>query len=176
MLRPFWTLSLQIFPPSSTHYLLRPSESVLYLCSISSSFSPESSASTSSSKNLDRASVLQSGLTSLEPLKKQCLYRTIDWFTYSFCHGAEIKQFRALAGTNIQGRTPAPDPKEESYVLGRFSPNSEKVYGSRSSDDKDVAGTSLSSTSNSDAQVYKEKTLNRSKPKRKRKMELNWWR
>lgn len=158
---------LQILPPSFHHHLLRPSESIIHLCSIPSSTSIESS--TSSPSSTDKNAILQSGLDILEPLKSQCLFRTIDWFTYSFCHGTEVRQFRALPGTNGPHGTPAADPTQESYILGRFTPNSEKIYPDKDSKsnggDKNHLVSSqshttatLGSTSSSDTNVGKEKS------------------
>ncbi|KAJ7470676.1 hypothetical protein FB451DRAFT_1176626 [Mycena latifolia] len=75
----------------------------------------------------------------LLPLTGTCLYHRQPWFTYSYCHNEEIRQFREL----IQARplppgksslTPRPaagahrpeeDPDWESYTLGRAPPTPE---------------------------------------------------
>ncbi|KDN53452.1 hypothetical protein K437DRAFT_71946 [Tilletiaria anomala UBC 951] len=44
----------------------------------------------------ERKRIIAHGLTLLEPLKNYCLYQTADWFTYAFCHGRSIRQFKAL--------------------------------------------------------------------------------
>ncbi|KAJ7632532.1 hypothetical protein FB45DRAFT_912705 [Roridomyces roridus] len=58
----------------------------------------------------------------LLPLAGTCLYHRQAWFTYSYCHNEEIRQFREL----IQARPlptgahpPEEDPDWESYTLGR---------------------------------------------------------
>ncbi|KAJ7109287.1 hypothetical protein C8R44DRAFT_802106 [Mycena epipterygia] len=58
----------------------------------------------------------------LLPLTGTCLYHRQAWFTYSYCHNEEIRQFREL----IQARPlppgahrPEEDPEWESYTLGR---------------------------------------------------------
>ncbi|KAJ7740695.1 hypothetical protein DFH07DRAFT_838798 [Mycena maculata] len=58
----------------------------------------------------------------LLPLTGTCLYHRQAWFTYSYCHNEEIRQFREL----IQARPlptgahrPEEDPDWESYTLGR---------------------------------------------------------
>ncbi|KAJ7685098.1 hypothetical protein DFH06DRAFT_1157432 [Mycena polygramma] len=60
----------------------------------------------------------------LQPLSGTCLYHRQAWFTYSYCHNDEIRQFREL----IQARPlpgahrPEEDPDWESYTLGRAPP------------------------------------------------------
>ncbi|CCF48630.1 hypothetical protein NDA11_004561 [Ustilago hordei] len=89
----------------------------------------------------------------LDPLKKVCLYHTTDWFTYSFCHGKEIRQFRRLgpqsaahkafkkAGGGEAGKKaaleaaekvnsfvhPVADPEYPAFILGRWTPQSEEI-------------------------------------------------
>ncbi|KAJ1017753.1 hypothetical protein NDA16_005072 [Ustilago loliicola] len=91
----------------------------------------------------------------LDPLKKMCLYHTTDWFTYSFCHGREIRQFRRLssqtaaqkafkkAGGGEAGKKaaleaaekvnsfvhPVADPEYPAFILGRWTPQSEEIVG-----------------------------------------------
>ncbi|KAJ7709999.1 hypothetical protein B0H17DRAFT_915783 [Mycena rosella] len=64
----------------------------------------------------------------LLPLTGTCLYHRQPWFTYSYCHNEEIRQFREL----IQARPlppgahrPEEDPDWESYTLGRAPPTPE---------------------------------------------------
>ncbi|KAF9483909.1 hypothetical protein BDN70DRAFT_873313 [Pholiota conissans] len=64
----------------------------------------------------------------LQPLSGTCLYHRQGWFTYSYCHNDEIRQFKELAST--QGRFPGTykpeeDPEWESYTLGRAPRNPE---------------------------------------------------
>lgn len=91
----------------------------------------------------------------LDPLKKVCLYHTAEWFTYSFCHGREIRQFRQLgptvaaakafkaAGGGEAGKKaamdaaekvnnakhPIADPEYPAFILGRWTPQNEDVVG-----------------------------------------------
>ncbi|KAF9453222.1 hypothetical protein P691DRAFT_781706 [Macrolepiota fuliginosa MF-IS2] len=58
----------------------------------------------------------------LKPLTGTCLYHRHGWFTYSYCHNHEIRQFKELvpqtprlAGSYV----PEEDPEWESYTLGR---------------------------------------------------------
>ncbi|KIY62956.1 hypothetical protein CYLTODRAFT_426514 [Cylindrobasidium torrendii FP15055 ss-10] len=62
----------------------------------------------------------------LAPLAGHCLYHRQGWFTYSYCHGSEIRQFKErtnpppTAGkSQYAGYKPEEDPKWESYTLGR---------------------------------------------------------
>ncbi|KAK2466989.1 hypothetical protein APHAL10511_001247 [Amanita phalloides] len=59
----------------------------------------------------------------LQPLTGSCLYHRQGWFTYSYCHNNEIRQFREL---NYAGATkPEEDPEFESYILGKAPSKSE---------------------------------------------------
>ncbi|KAJ7219188.1 hypothetical protein GGX14DRAFT_590577 [Mycena pura] len=58
----------------------------------------------------------------LHPLSGTCLYHRQQWFTYSYCHNAEIRQFRELikARSLTSGpHQPEEDPNWEAYTLGR---------------------------------------------------------
>ncbi|KAL1713466.1 hypothetical protein EV715DRAFT_211580 [Schizophyllum commune] len=67
----------------------------------------------------------------LQPLTGTCLYVPSyhcypGWFTYSYCHGQQIRQFKELipstphaAISNAAGYRPAEDPEWDSYTLGR---------------------------------------------------------
>lgn len=95
-----------------------------------------------------RSRILRRAIELLSPLKETCLYHTLDWFTYSFCYGDAIRQFRALPGTTLPGKTPAIDSREDSYVLGRWNDGIEVIDGlshaqpSRSSDSDQNAPSS----------------------------------
>ncbi|KAK0526751.1 Protein OS-9 [Tilletia horrida] len=113
--------------------------------------------------------VLQQALVLLDPLKSpiaakppsgsslhnpasfssNCLYHTFDWFTYAYCHGRSITQFRALPQTigsaaelasalaesakDGKGQTivkriePRKDPQWPAFVLGRWSSDIERL-------------------------------------------------
>ncbi|KAK0554528.1 Protein OS-9 [Tilletia horrida] len=119
--------------------------------------------------------VLQQALALLEPLKlpaaksqsgsknsnpsgfqSHCLYHTIDWFTYAFCHGRTITQFHALpqtvgtvadlaaaladsaqdgSGTKqvVKRIEPRKDPEWPAFVLGRWSPDIDRLLDDEAS-------------------------------------------
>lgn len=76
-----------------------------------------------------RRRVLTNALHLLSSLKDTCLFHTFNWFTYSLCYGDAIKQFRALPGTMGGGKTPAMDPSQPSFVLGRWREGVEAIRG-----------------------------------------------
>ncbi|KAL1745634.1 hypothetical protein HDZ31DRAFT_81812 [Schizophyllum fasciatum] len=55
----------------------------------------------------------------LQPLTGTCLY--VRWFTYSYCHGQQIRQFKELIPSTPHAASyrPAEDPEWDSYTLGR---------------------------------------------------------
>ncbi|KAK7054998.1 Protein OS-9 [Paramarasmius palmivorus] len=53
----------------------------------------------------------------LQDLSGQCLYHRQGWFTYSYCHNHEIRQFKELPQSN--SHVPEEDPTWESYTLGK---------------------------------------------------------
>ncbi|KAF9005568.1 hypothetical protein BDQ17DRAFT_1353386 [Cyathus striatus] len=58
----------------------------------------------------------------LQPLTGTCLYHRQGWFTYSYCHNEEIRQFKELIPSHARAPgayTPEEDPEWESYTLGR---------------------------------------------------------
>ncbi|RDB21300.1 Protein OS-9 [Hypsizygus marmoreus] len=57
----------------------------------------------------------------LQPLSGTCLYHRQGWFTYSYCHNEEIRQFKEAQTPNSAGghRPPEEDPEWEAYTLGR---------------------------------------------------------
>ncbi|KAG2116768.1 uncharacterized protein F5147DRAFT_769126 [Suillus discolor] len=73
-------------------------------------------------ENIDQDTVLRNGWSLLEPLSGKCLYYRQSWFTYSYCHNQEIRQFKEL--THTQPRSPGAsepteDPEWEAFTLGR---------------------------------------------------------
>ncbi|KAF8320093.1 hypothetical protein DL93DRAFT_2164265 [Clavulina sp. PMI_390] len=57
----------------------------------------------------------------LQPMSQGCLYYTLGWFTYSYCHNKYVKQFREAPHAHPHppgGRIPVEDPEWESYYLG----------------------------------------------------------
>ncbi|KAF7984031.1 hypothetical protein HWV62_17545 [Athelia sp. TMB] len=64
----------------------------------------------------------------LQPLSGKCLYHRQQWFTYSYCHNQEIRQFRELPRNALApgaSHEPQEDPEWESYTLGRAPPTIE---------------------------------------------------
>jgi len=59
----------------------------------------------------------------LQPLSGTCLYHRQGWFTYSYCHNQEIRQFKELIPPHSRipagAYKPEEDPEWESYTLGR---------------------------------------------------------
>ncbi|CED82520.1 Protein OS-9 [Phaffia rhodozyma] len=57
----------------------------------------------------------------LSHLEGTCLYHRQGWFTYSYCHGSEVRQFREAARAwppLSEGWVPKEDPQYDAYVLG----------------------------------------------------------
>lgn len=137
--------------------LQRSSPTDLHLCSIpdftSSSAKEQRTADAGPSRS--RQDLLRNAQNLLEPLKKVCLYHTFDWFTYSFCYGREVRQFRRLGaqtaaqkafkaaggGTNGEKAAqeaakkvsslqhPIADPEYPAFILGRWTPQNEDIVG-----------------------------------------------
>ncbi|KDR81520.1 hypothetical protein GALMADRAFT_239520 [Galerina marginata CBS 339.88] len=64
----------------------------------------------------------------LQPLAGTCLYHRQGWFTYSYCHNDEIRQFKEVvpAQSRFPGtQKPEEDPGWDSYTLGRAPQNPE---------------------------------------------------
>lgn len=58
----------------------------------------------------------------LQPLSGTCLYHRQGWFTYSYCHNEEVRQFKEAVQANLHsagGYKPEEDPEWESYTLGK---------------------------------------------------------
>ncbi|CDR88787.1 uncharacterized protein SPSC_05619 [Sporisorium scitamineum] len=142
--------------------LQRTSPDEFQLCSIPD-FSHESAGKPSSSRQSasfagslrPRHELIRTAQALLDPLKKVCLYHTTDWFTYSFCHGREIRQFRQLgaqtaaqkafkaAGGGEAGKNaaieaaekiskqphPTADPDYPAFILGRWTRQNEDIVG-----------------------------------------------
>lgn len=73
-------------------------------------------------ENIDQDAVLRNGWSLLEPLSGKCLYHRQTWFTYSYCHNQEIRQFKELAHTQPRSAgayEPVEDPEWEAFTLGR---------------------------------------------------------
>ncbi|KAI8998526.1 hypothetical protein BD414DRAFT_512144 [Trametes punicea] len=58
----------------------------------------------------------------LQPLSGKCLYHRQGWFTYSYCHNSQVRQFHELHHQHIPSTgeyKPEEDPEWEAYTLGR---------------------------------------------------------
>lgn len=137
--------------------LQRSSPTSLHLCSIPDFSAPGSKApgNRNSTSISSRADLIQVAQRLLEPLKNRCLYHTVDWFTYSFCHGRDIRQFRLLtpqsaaadahkkAGGGNKGdkaaldaakrvaerKEPVADPIYPAFTLGRWRIENDDIVG-----------------------------------------------
>ncbi|KAF9246189.1 hypothetical protein BU15DRAFT_70301 [Melanogaster broomeanus] len=71
--------------------------------------------------DLDGDEMLRNSWSLLRPLSGKCLYHRQSWFTYSYCHDQEIRQFKELPLTHapIGPYEPAEDTQWESFTLGR---------------------------------------------------------
>ena len=79
-------------------------------------------------KELARAT--DRGLELLKDMEGKCLYYIPGWWSYSFCYNNKVEQFHALPPGN--GRPmypPTPDPRSNTFVLGRFSDQSVAAEG-----------------------------------------------
>ncbi|KAH7923498.1 hypothetical protein BV22DRAFT_1015312 [Leucogyrophana mollusca] len=76
-------------------------------------------------ENFDADTRLGHSWSLLQPLSGRCLYHRQTWFTYSYCHNQEIRQFRELPRTQPHppgGYEPIEDPDWEAFTLGRAPP------------------------------------------------------
>ncbi|GLB35036.1 putative glucosidase II beta subunit-like protein [Lyophyllum shimeji] len=55
----------------------------------------------------------------LQPLSGTCLYHRQGWFTYSYCHNEEIRQFKEATNSAGGHSPPQEDPDWEAYTLGK---------------------------------------------------------
>ncbi|KAG6850584.1 hypothetical protein H0H93_011252 [Arthromyces matolae] len=55
----------------------------------------------------------------LQPLSGNCLYHRQGWFTYSYCHNREIRQFKEATNSAGPHLPPQEDPEWESFTLGK---------------------------------------------------------
>ncbi|TGZ83921.1 hypothetical protein EX30DRAFT_338511 [Ascodesmis nigricans] len=68
-------------------------------------------------KELARATAR--GWELLADLEGHCLYFVSDWWTYSFCHNREVRQFHQLPPQANNQWPPPEDPEIQSYILGK---------------------------------------------------------
>lgn len=57
----------------------------------------------------------------LAPLDGKCLYFMSGWWSYSYCHNREVRQFHRLPPQKDNQWPPEEDPKALSYILGRVT-------------------------------------------------------
>jgi protein OS-9 len=96
-----------------------------YLCSIPR-IPPEEAISQANvtsaeeeAKELARATTR--GWELLKGMEENCLYFFSGWWSYSFCHGEEVRQFHQLPpGKNVPMYPPVEDKSVQAYILGRF--------------------------------------------------------
>lgn len=62
------------------------------------------------------------------------------WWSYSFCHNREVRQFHQLPPQSNNQWPPTADPDTQSYVLGKVSPENYHAEGGLG------AGTELQAT------------------------------
>jgi protein OS-9 len=112
---------------SAQTYDLMWSEGKQFLCSTpildseSKNETSQAEARAAEEKELARASY--HGVELLQDLDGPCMYFWSDWWTYSFCHTSEVKQFHQLP---LQpGKAPQEDKKIPSFILGRAKPPSD---------------------------------------------------
>lgn len=70
-------------------------------------------------KELARAT--SRGWELLSDLDGKCLYFVSGWWSYSFCHNREVRQFHQLPPQQNNQWPPTEDPETQSYVLGQVS-------------------------------------------------------
>jgi protein OS-9 len=70
-------------------------------------------------KELARAT--SRGWELLSDLDGNCLFFVSGWWSYSFCHNREVRQFHQLPSQQSNQWPPTEDPHSQSYVLGRVS-------------------------------------------------------
>ncbi|KAH6918672.1 hypothetical protein BKA70DRAFT_1247884 [Coprinopsis sp. MPI-PUGE-AT-0042] len=108
------------------HLRMGPKDS--YLCLIPK---PSESASSRQEEEPESESTPAKSWSLLVPLSDKCLYHRQGWFTYSYCHNKEIRQFKELA-VPLQARIPGSyrpeeDQEWESYTLGLAPRSSEET-------------------------------------------------
>jgi protein OS-9 len=70
-------------------------------------------------KELARATTR--GWELLKGMEENCLYFFSGWWSYSFCHGNEVRQFHQLPpGRNVPMYPPVEDKSVHAYILGKF--------------------------------------------------------
>jgi protein OS-9 len=70
-------------------------------------------------KELARATTR--GWELLSDLDGKCLYFVSGWWSYSFCHNREVRQFHQLPPQQNNQWPPTEDPSIQSFILGQVS-------------------------------------------------------
>ncbi|KAF8231294.1 hypothetical protein L208DRAFT_1362367 [Tricholoma matsutake] len=111
-------LSLAADDYTLEHMKIGPNES--YLCLIPK---PTVNLPSSSEEDIPDSEMTPGRSWSLlQPLSGTCLYHRQGWFTYSYCHNEQIRQFKEAVQSNPHisgGYKPEEDPEWESYTLGK---------------------------------------------------------
>ncbi|CCX34808.1 Similar to Protein OS-9 homolog; acc. no. Q4IEA7 [Pyronema omphalodes CBS 100304] len=126
--------------PQPTHQLMRlgggTSDSVPreFLCTIPTVKPPPALNATEKElskveeeKELARAT--SRGWELLSDLEGKCLYFVSGWWSYSFCHNKEVKQFHQMPPQRDNQWPPMEDPETMSYVLGKVQEGEASVEG-----------------------------------------------
>jgi len=78
-------------------------------------------------KELARATTR--GWELLSDLEGKCLYFVSGWWSYSFCHNREVRQFHQLPPQQNNQWPPTEDPETQSYVLGQAAQDGTRNSG-----------------------------------------------
>jgi len=78
-------------------------------------------------KELARATTR--GWELLSDLEGKCLYFVSGWWSYSFCHNREVRQFHQLPPQQNNQWPPTEDPETQSYVLGQAAQDGTRYPG-----------------------------------------------
>ena len=106
----------------------------------------------------EEARILRTGLELLEPMRGRCIYQKQGWFTYAFCYGDKVRQYRAdekqilikLSGDNTESAVTSIDQQDETqpaFVLGRWSQELEPSESARAPSEPGSPGSELAPAS-----------------------------
>lgn len=81
----------------------RPHSAAAFLRQNLTADQANSSAAIEHALDAERQRIIVRGLELLEPMKQYCIYlqQPAEWFTYSFCHGKAVRQFRSKPETSV---------------------------------------------------------------------------
>jgi Glucosidase II beta subunit-like protein len=78
----------------------------------------------------------------LKEMEGKCMYFMAGWWSYSFCHNSQIKQFHQMpAPRNVPMFSPVEDPTVTSFVLGKTPSMREKKENDPTDTDSNPAAT-----------------------------------